>query len=133
MVRATQIRIQITSILVEDQDSALRFYTEVLGFEKKEDIPVGEYQWLTVTSPAGVDGVELLLEPNAHPAAAAFQKSIYEDGISATVFFVTDLQAEYERLKGLGVEFKSEPVQVGEGWQAVFDDTCGNFITLYQK
>jgi len=130
---ATQIRIEIASIFVKDQATALRFYKEVLGFTVKEDIPIGEYRFLTVTSSAGAAGVELLLEPNAHPAAAAFQTAIYEDGIPATVFFVADMQAEYERLKALGVVFTTVPRKTDQGWQAVFDDTCGNLIMLHER
>ena len=130
---ASQIRIELTSIFVADQDAALRFYTEVLGFKKEVDIPIGEYRFLTVTSPAGANGVELLLEPNAHPAAVAYQNAIYEDGIPATVFFVADLQPEYERLKGLGVVFTTAPKETDQGWQAVFDDTCGNLIMLHER
>lgn len=130
---ATQIRIEMASIFVTDQDAARHFYTEVLGFTIKTDIPVGEYRFLTVASPAGAAGVELLLEPNAHPAAAAFQKAIYEDGIPATAFFVADIQSEFERLKGLGVVFRNPPQKTDQGRQAVFDDTCGNLIMLYER
>jgi len=128
----TGIRIELASISVEDQDAALRFYTEVLGFEVKENMPVGEYRWLTVTSPAGAAGVELLLEPVGNPTVAAFQKAIYEQGIPATIFFVSDLRAEHERLADLGVVFTTEPQETESGWLAVFDDTCGNLILLHE-
>ncbi len=111
---------------------ALKFYTEVLGFFKKTDIPAGEFRWLTVVSPEGPDDVELVLEPNAHPAAKAHQKAIFGDGIPATSFAVEDIQAEFERLKKLGVVFRSEPVKVGAVTIAVFEDTCGNLIQIHQ-
>src|SRR5215208_7325358 len=104
-----QMRIHLSSVLVDDQDKALRFYTEVLGFEKKQDLPVGEYKWLTVVSPEERDGVELLLEPNDNPAARTFQDAVYEQGIPLAAFAVDDVQGEYERLKKLGVAFKGEP------------------------
>ena len=126
------MRIELTSIHVNDQDEALAFYTEVLGFVKKQDFPVGQFKWLTVVSPEAPDGVELLLEPNDNPAAQAYQQALYEQGIPHAAFAVDDIQAEYERLKGLGVVFPSEPVEAGEVAQALFDDTCGNRILIYQ-
>lgn len=126
------IRIRLTSVMVNDQDKARRFYTEKLGFVIKHDIPMGGASWLTVVSPADPDGVELLLEPTGHPAAAPFQKALFNDGIPLTALAVDDIQTEYERLKGLGVVFKSEPTPMGPTTIAVFDDTCGNYIQLYQ-
>jgi predicted enzyme related to lactoylglutathione lyase len=126
------IRITVSSVFVDDQDKALKFYTEVLGFAKKRDIPLGEARWLTVVSPADPDGVELLLEPNDNPVTKPFQEGVYKQGIPATTFAVDDLQAEYERLKALGVAFTVEPTAMGEVMNAVLDDTCGNLIGLHQ-
>jgi len=126
------LRIKLTSVFVDDQDKALKFYTEVLGFVKKSDFPVGQFRWLTVVSPEEPDGVELALEPNDNPAARAYQKAIYDQGIPAMVFFVEDLQKEYERLKEMGVVFRTEPTQTAGGIYAVLDDTCGNLIQLFQ-
>ncbi len=126
------MRIELTSIHVNDQDEALAFYTEVLGFVKKQDFPVGQFKWLTVASPEAPDGVELLLEPNDNPAAQAYQQALYEQGIPHAAFAVDDIQAEYERLKGLGVAFPTEPVDAGGVAQALFDDTCGNRILMYE-
>ena len=126
------MRIELTSIHVDDQDKALAFYTEVLGFVKKEDFPVGQFKWLTVVSPEAPDAVELLLEPNDNPAAQAYQQALYEQGIPHAAFAVDDIQAEYERLAGLGVALASEPVEAGGVAQAIFDDTCGNRILIYQ-
>lgn len=126
------MRIKLTSLFVDDQDKALKFYTEVLGFLKKNDFPVGEARWITVVSPEEPDGVELALEPNDNPAARAYQKAIYDQGIPAAVFFVEDLQAEYDRLKKLGVVFCTEPTRTEAGVYAVLDDTCGNLIQLFQ-
>ncbi|MBI2874243.1 MAG: VOC family protein [Firmicutes bacterium] len=126
------MRIKLTSVFVDDQDSALKFYTEVLGFEKKQDFPVGQFKWLTVVSAEEPDGPELLLEPSDNPAARSYKDSIYEQGIAAAAFAVNDVQKEYERLKQLGVDFKIEPTEVGETKIAVFDDTCGNLIQIYQ-
>ena len=126
------MRITLSSVFVEDQAQALRFYTEVLEFEKQTDIPAGEARWLTVISPEGAEGVELLLEPNTHPAAAAYQKAIFEDGIPATSFASTDLMAEHRRLSEAGVVFRGEPMDVGPAIIAVFEDTCGNLIQLHQ-
>jgi predicted enzyme related to lactoylglutathione lyase len=126
------IRITVSSVFVDDQDKALKFYTEVLGFTTKRDIPLGEARWLTVVSPADPDGVELLLEPNDNPVAKPFQEGVYKQGIPATTFAVDDLQAEYERLKALGVAFTVEPTEMGGVRNAVLDDTCGNLIGLNQ-
>ncbi|RSN27711.1 bleomycin resistance protein [Amycolatopsis sp. WAC 04169] len=124
------IRINITSVFVDDQAKALDFYTGKLGFIKKTDVPAGEARWLTVVSPANPDGVELLLEPDGHPAAKPFKKALADDGIPFTQFAVDDVYAEVERLKGLGVEFTQDPVDMGPVVTAVFDDTCGNLIQL---
>ena len=126
------MRIELTSIHLDYQDKALAFYTEVLGFVKKEDFPLGQFKWLTVASPEAPDGVELLLEPNDNPAAQAYQQALFEQGIPHAAFAVDDIQAEYERLKGLGVVFTMEPVQDGPAMQAMLDDTCGNRIAIYQ-
>lgn len=126
------IRINITSVLVDDQDKALRFYTEVLGFVRKTEVPLGEARWLTVVSQQEPDGVELLLEPDGHPAARPFKKALVEDGIPFTSFAVDDLYAEYERLRGLGVRFTQEPLDQGPVATAVLDDTCGNLIQIAQ-
>jgi len=126
------MRINITSVLVDDQDKALRFYTEVLGFRKKTEVPVGEHRWLTVVSPDDPDGTELLLEPDAHPAAKPFKQALVDDGIPYTSFAVDDVQAEFERLRGLGVTFTQQPVAMGPVTTAVLDDTCGNLIQIAQ-
>ncbi|MEW2540996.1 VOC family protein [Micromonospora chalcea] len=126
------MRINLTSVYVDDQDKALRFYTEVLGFVPKTDVPTGEYRWLTVVSPDAPDGVELLLEPDAHPAAKAFKEALAADGIPLTQFAVDDVAAEHERLRGLGVLFTQEPVDMGPVTTAVFEDTCGNLIQIAQ-
>lgn len=126
------LRIKLAAIFVDDQDKALRFYTDVLGFEKSQDIPVGgPYRWITVRSAAG-DGAELSLEPDANPAARTYQQALLAQGIPATAFEVDDIRVEYERLRGLGVEFKSAPAQMGTVVQAVLLDTCGNLIMLYE-
>lgn len=126
------MKIKLSSVFVDNQDKALKFYTEVLGFDKKTEIPMGEFSWLTVTSPGSPDGVELVLEPNANPVASTYQKGIQEQGIPATAFEVEDIQKEYERLQSLGVNFKTPPTQAGPVSIAVFDDTCGNLIQIYQ-
>ncbi|MBB5110737.1 VOC family protein [Micromonospora chalcea] len=126
------MRINLTSVYVDDQDKALRFYTEVLGFVPKTDVPTGEYRWLTVVSPDAPDGVELLLEPDAHPAAKAFKEALAADGIPLTQFAVDDVAAEHDRLRSLGVLFTQEPVDMGPVTTAVFDDTCGNLIQIAQ-
>jgi catechol 2,3-dioxygenase-like lactoylglutathione lyase family enzyme len=126
------MKILISSVLVDDQAKALKFYTEILGFVNKTDIPVGDFRWLTVVSPEGSNDIELALEPNENPAAKTFQQALFEQGIPATAFFSEDIQAEYERLKELGVGFKVEPSGTGPGTIAVFDDTCGNLIQVQQ-
>jgi catechol 2,3-dioxygenase-like lactoylglutathione lyase family enzyme len=124
------MRINITSVFVDDQDKALRFYTEVLGFVKKTEVPLGEARWLTVVSPDDPDGTELLLEPDGHPAVGPFKKALVADGIPFMQFATDDVNAEYERLRSLGVEFTQEPVEMGPVTTAVFDDTCGNLIQI---
>ncbi|WDV55743.1 VOC family protein [Streptomyces coeruleorubidus] len=124
------MRIHITSVFVDDQDKAMRFYTEVLGFVKKHDVPVGADRWLTVVSPEDPDGTELLLEPSGHPAVQPYKTALVEDGIPAASFAVDDVQAEFERLRGLGVRFTQEPLEMGSITSAVLDDTCGNLIQL---
>ena len=126
------MRIKLTSIMVDDQNKALRFYTEVLGFRKKHEIPVGEYRWLTVTSPEGPDDLELSLEPNANPAAKAFQQAMFTQGIPLAAFEVSDIQGEYARLLKQGVAFTVEPTGTGAVTIAILSDTCGNLIQLYQ-
>jgi len=126
------MKIILTSVMVDDQDKALKFYTEVLGFVKKNDIPMGEARWLTVVSPEGPDGVELLLEPMGFPPARTYQKALFEAGIPLTSFAVDDIQKEYERMKKLGVAFKSAPTKMGPVTIAVFEDTCGNLIQMAQ-
>jgi predicted enzyme related to lactoylglutathione lyase len=125
------MKIKLTSIMVDDQDKALKFYTNVFGFVKKHEIPVGEYKWLTVVAP-GRDDLELSLEPNANPAGKTFQDAIFKQGIPLAAFEVDDLAAEFTRLKGLGVVFTQEPMQAGPVRIAVCADTCGNLIQLYQ-
>ena len=125
------MRIKLTSIMVDDQNKALKFYTNVFGFVKKHEIPVGEYKWLTVVAP-GRDDLELSLEPNANPAGKAFQDAIFKQGIPLAAFEVDDLAAEFTRLKGLGVVFTQEPMPAGPVRIAVCADTCGNLIQLYQ-
>ena len=124
------MKIVTTSVLVDDQAKALAFYTDVLGFEKKTDIPTGDARWLTVVSPDAPDGVELLLEPDAHPAARPFKEALVADGIPYTSFAVDDVQAEFDRLSGLGVTFVQPPTPMGPVATAVFDDTCGNLIQI---
>lgn len=124
------MRINLASLFVDDQAKALRFYTEVLGFVKKTEIPFGEASWLTVVSPEEPDGVELVLEPDGHPAVRPFKSALLADGIPFTSFAVPDVQAEYERLRGLGVVFTQEPTAMGPVTTAVFDDTCGNLIQI---
>jgi catechol 2,3-dioxygenase-like lactoylglutathione lyase family enzyme len=124
------VRIALTSVFVDDQAKAADFYTRVLGLETKHDIPLGEHRWLTVVSPEASDGVELVLEPNAHPAAVAFQEAMAADGIPVAVFSVPDVAAEHERLTGMGVRFTQPPTAMGPVVTAVLDDTCGNLVQL---
>jgi catechol 2,3-dioxygenase-like lactoylglutathione lyase family enzyme len=124
------MRINLASVLVDDQERALRFYTEVLGFVRKTEIPMGEHRWLTVVSPEDPDGVELVLEPDEHPAARPFKEALVADGIPFTSFAVDDVRAEFDRLKGLGVTFTQEPASMGPVTTAVLDDTCGNLIMI---
>ena len=126
------MRISHAGVFVSDQDKALKFYTETLGFVKKHDIPVGEFKWLTVVSPDDPDGTELLLEPNENPVAKAYQKGIFDQGIPAALFSVADIRAEYEKLKSLGVAFTMEPTEVAGVTIAVLDDTCGNLVQILQ-
>jgi predicted enzyme related to lactoylglutathione lyase len=128
------MKIILTSVFVTDQEKALRFYTEVLGFVKKQDITMGKYRWLTVVSPDQPDGTELVLELNDNPAAKTYQEAIFGQGIPATIFGVGNVHDEYQRLKALGVVFTMEPTQVmGPVSRAVLDDTCGNLIQIIQK
>jgi catechol 2,3-dioxygenase-like lactoylglutathione lyase family enzyme len=124
------MRIHLASVYVDDQDKALTFYTDVLGFVKKTEMPVGDDRWLTVVSPDDPDGPELLLEPSGHPAVEPFKLALRDDGIPFTSFAVDDVNAEYERLRGLGVEFTQKPLEVPGVTTAVFDDTCGNLIQI---
>jgi len=126
------MKITVTSVLVDDQAKALRFYTDILGFVKKTEIDLGEAFWLTVISPDQPDGPELLLEPDAHPAAKPFKAGLVADGIPYTSFAVADVAAEYDRLTGLGVQFTQPPTEMGPVTTAVFDDTCGNLIQIAQ-
>jgi catechol 2,3-dioxygenase-like lactoylglutathione lyase family enzyme len=126
------MKIVLTSVMVDDQAKARKFYTEVLGFVISQDIPMGEATWLTVVSPEGPSGIELLLEPMGFSPARTYQKALFEAGIPLTAFAVDDIHHEFERLKGLGVKFKQEPTQMGPVTLAVFDDTCGNFIQIFQ-
>lgn len=126
------IKIAVTSVYVDDQSKALAFYTDLLGFEKKQDIPLGPARWLTVASPEGPEGVELLLEPNDNPVAREYQQGLRTAGIPATTFGTDDIQSEYARLRERGVVFTQEPTQAGPVTQAVLDDTCGNLIMLAQ-
>ena len=124
------MRITVTSVLVDDQAKALAFYTDKLGFVKKTDLPTGDARWLTVVSPEAPDGVELLLEPDAHPAAKPFKDALVADGIPVTSFAVDDVQAEFDRLMEKGVTFIQPPTEMGPVTTAVFDDTCGNLIQI---
>ncbi|MGH4030964.1 VOC family protein [Actinomycetota bacterium Odt1-20B] len=125
------MKIYVTSVFVDDQEKALRFYTEKLGFEKKTDIPLGgPARWLTVVSPENPEGTELLLEPSGHPAVQPYKTALVEDGIPATSFAVDDVEAEFKRLRELGVEFTQEPLEMGGVTTAVLDDTCGNLIQI---
>ncbi|MFJ9518652.1 VOC family protein [Kitasatospora sp. NPDC101801] len=128
------MRIHLSSVFVDDQEKALRFYTDVLGFVKKHDVPLGGAdRWLTVVSPEAPDGTELLLEPAGHRAVGPYRTALVEDGIPATSFAVDDVPAEFERLRALGVRFTQEPTEMGPVTTAVLDDTCGNLIQLVQR
>ncbi len=127
------MKINLTSVMVDDQDKALKFYTKFLGFEKKEDIPMGKFRWLTVVSTEGSKEIELLLEPVDFPPAKTFQKALFDAGIPFTAFGVDDLQKEFERLEKLGVIFKMKPTKTGDVTITVLDDTCGNLIQLVQR
>src|SRR5215467_718570 len=126
------MKMKLNSVFVDNQDKALTFYTEVLGFVKKRAFPVGQFKWLTVVSPEGPDDVELLLEPNDNPAARTFQDALFQQGIPFRSFAVEDIQHEFERMKKLGVRFSMEPTRMGPATVAIFDDTCGNLIQLVQ-
>ncbi|CAA0119811.1 Uncharacterised protein [Mycolicibacterium vanbaalenii] len=126
------MRINLTSVFVDDQDKALRFYTETLGFAAKHDVPMGEHRWITVVSPEDPDGTELVLEPDEHPAAKPFKEALVADGIPFTSFAVADVAREYKRLRGCGVTFTQEPTPMGPATTAVLDDTCGNLIQIAQ-
>ena len=126
------MKIKLSSIMVDNQDKALKFYTEVLGFVKKTEIPMGEYRWLTVVSKEEQDGVELVLEPMGFAPAKVYQKALYDAGIPLTAFHVDDIQKEYDRLEKLGVAFSMKPTKMGPVTIAVLDDTCGNNIQLVQ-
>src|SRR5262245_17602413 len=131
--RSRPMRIVVASVMVDDQDKALRFYTDTLGFIKKFDVPTGGARWLTVVSPDDPDGVELVLEPDEHPAAKPFKRALVEDGIPFTSFDVKDVNAEYQRLVAAGVRFTQPPVDMGPVTTAVLDDTCGNLIQIAQE
>ena len=124
------MRIAMTSVFVDDQEKALRFYTDVLGFQKKNDVPMGTHRWLTVVSPEAPDGVELVLEPDEHPAAQTYKQGLVADGIPYNSFTVADVQQEYDRLSALGVRFTQPPTQMGPVTTAVLDDTCGNLLQI---
>lgn len=126
------MQIRLVGLTVRDQDEALRFYTEVIGFVKKEDIPMGEFRWLTVTSPEGADGVEVVLEPAAFPPSLVYQQALFDAGIPATAFLTDDIAAEHARLVAAGVVFRMEPTEMGPITTALFEDTCGNLINLVQ-
>ena len=127
------MKIYIANVFVDDQEKALRFYTEILGFKMKDDVPLGADRWLTVVSPQEPEGPELLLEPDSHPAVRPYKEALVADGIPAASFAVADVSAEAERLQGLGVKFTQEPLQMGPVVTAVFDDTCGNLIQIVAR
>ncbi|WP_078394508.1 VOC family protein [Shouchella patagoniensis] len=127
------MKIIVTSIFVEDQEKALAFYTETLGFIKKHDVPTGEFRWIALVSPEDQKGTELLLEPNNHPAAKEYQQKLFAEGVPVTMFGIADIHAEYKRLMERGVTFTMEPTKMGDQTIAVFDDTCGNFIQMIQE
>ena len=127
------MKIIVTSIFVQNQDKALEFYSETLGFVKKHDVPAGEFRWITLVSPDNQDGTELVLEPNDNQAAKDYQKRLFEQGIPVTMFGVDDVRKEYDRLLKHGVKFTMEPTKMGDITIAVFDDTCGNLIQIIQQ
>ena len=127
------MKIIVTSIFVEDQDKALQFYSETLGFVKKHDVPAGEFRWITLVSPDDQEGTEIVLEPNNNPIAKDYQNRLFEEGIPVTMFGVEDIHKEYERLLQLGVKFTMKPTKMGDITIAVFDDTCGNLIQIIQQ
>ncbi|GIF74010.1 VOC family protein [Asanoa siamensis] len=126
------MKIHLASVFVDDQEKALRFYTDVLGFKEKVNVPLGEHRWVTVVSPEDPDGTELVLEPDEHPAAKPFKTALAEDGIPVTSFAVDDVRAEYERLRARGVQFTQPPTEMGPVTTATLDDTCGNLIQIAQ-
>lgn len=127
------MKIHLAAVFVDDQEKALRFYTEILGFQTKEDVPVGEHRWLTVVSPDQEDGPRLVLEPDAHPAVRPFKAALLDDGIPFTQFAVDSVEAEYERLRSLGVRFTQPPTNLGPATTAVFEDTCGNLVQIAHR
>jgi catechol 2,3-dioxygenase-like lactoylglutathione lyase family enzyme len=127
------MKIIVTSLFVDDQDKALNFYSETLGFVKKHDVPTGEFRWIALISPDDQDGTELLLEPNDNPAAKEYQNKLFEQGIPATMFGVSDVRKEYEVLLKHGIKFTMEPTKMGDNTIAVFDDTCGNLIQIIEQ
>jgi catechol 2,3-dioxygenase-like lactoylglutathione lyase family enzyme len=131
--RSKTMKIVVTSVFVDDQDKALDFYTKVLGFVKKTEVPLGEHRWLTIVSPDSPNGTELLLEPDSHPAVGPFKRALVRDGIPFTSFAVEDVHAEYKRLRSVGVRFTQPPVEMGPVTTAVLDDTCGNLIQIATK
>ena len=126
------MKIKLNSIFVDDQDKALKFYTEILGFKKKMDIPFGKFRWLTVVSKEEPEGTQLVLEPSNNPAVVTFKKAIYEQGIPVTAFEVDDIDKEYNRLIKLGVKFRKEPTKIDKVTMTMFEDTCGNLIQIYE-
>jgi len=126
------MQIRLASVMVDNQENALRFYTATLGFVKNKDIPMGQFRWLTVSSPEGAEGVELVLEPMGFPPAQIYQKALFAAGIPATAFLTNDIDAEFRRLKALGVKFRGEPTSMGPITAVIFEDTCGNLINLVQ-
>jgi catechol 2,3-dioxygenase-like lactoylglutathione lyase family enzyme len=126
------MKIQLSTVLVDDQAKALKFYTEVLGFVAKHDVPMGEYRWISLVAPEGPDDVQLVLEPMGIPEAKTFQKALFEKGIPSNAFYVDDVQKEYERLKGMGVKFHVEPAQFGPVMLAKFEDGCGNMLQIFK-
>lgn len=127
------MKIIVTSLFVQDQDKALEFYSEKLGFVKKHDVPMGKFRWITLVSPDAVDGTELVLEPNDHPAAKEYQQKIFAEGVPATMFGVADIHKEHKRLMEKGVQFTMDPTKMGDVTIAVFNDTCGNLIQILQQ